>query len=350
VNTAIHRFGLLAGIVLTALALAACDFVREQASGANSAQEVKELRIGRQIGLGYLPLYVMEDKKLIEKYAKQEGLGEISVSYKPLASPAVINDGILSGSLDVGSAGIIPFLTLWDKTKDSKQAVRMLSSISMEPLVLTTTRNDLRSIRDLTESDRIAVPAVKTSMNAMLLNMAYEKEVGPGKSQFVDTLEVPFSHADAVVAMLSGKATITAHMATMPFSNQELQHKEVHQVFSSYDVSGGPTTIMALWAREQFHKDNPKLMRAVYSALNEANNFIAQNHAEAAKIYIAIDRSKLSQAFIEEMLADPNVVYSMLPQKTMLFAGYLHEKGLAKHKPDSWKDLFFSDVHQLPGS
>lgn len=360
-NTVTRGVRLFTGVFLIGIFLGGCSSGVDKATAsvekANvsddtkaTSHEVKELRIGRQIGLGYLPLYIMQDKKLIEKYAKQEGLGDVKVTYKPLASPAVINDSLLSGNVDMGSAGLVPFLTLWDKTKGRDQEVRMLSSISMEPLILTTVRPGLKSMRDLTPKDRIAVPAIKTSMNAMLLDMAEDKEVGHGKETFVDTLEVPFSHADAVVALLSGKSTITGHMATMPFSDQELQHQQVHKVFSSYDITGGPTTIMALWASKRFHDQNPKLIQAVYSALNEADAFINKNRAEAAKIYIKIDHSSLNQAFIEKILTDPNVVYSLTPQKTMLFANYLYKHGMAKNKPESWKDLFFSEAYNLPGS
>ena len=66
--------------------------------------ETKELRLGRQLGLGYLQFYVMEDQKLVEKHAKKEGLNELTVTYKAIGSPATLNDSILSGNLDFVSA------------------------------------------------------------------------------------------------------------------------------------------------------------------------------------------------------------------------------------------------------
>jgi NitT/TauT family transport system substrate-binding protein len=67
-----------------------------------AAAEVQTVRFARQLGLGYLQLYVAQDLKLVEKHAREAGLGDIAVSYAPLGSPSAINDALLSGSADFG--------------------------------------------------------------------------------------------------------------------------------------------------------------------------------------------------------------------------------------------------------
>ena len=42
--------------------------------GAAAQAETKEVRFGRQLGVGYLQLYVMEELKLVEKHAQAAGL------------------------------------------------------------------------------------------------------------------------------------------------------------------------------------------------------------------------------------------------------------------------------------
>ena len=70
------------------------------AAGAAVA-ETNELRLGHQLGLGYLQFYVMHDLGLVEKYAKAEGLANLAVTYKEIGSPSVLNDAILKAALDL---------------------------------------------------------------------------------------------------------------------------------------------------------------------------------------------------------------------------------------------------------
>ena len=56
-----------------------------------SAAETNEVRIVKQIGLGFLPIMVMEHEKLIEKQARAAGLGDVKGVYATTAGPAVMN-------------------------------------------------------------------------------------------------------------------------------------------------------------------------------------------------------------------------------------------------------------------
>ena len=87
---------LIAGGIAAALCLAA----------AQASAEVSTVRFARQLGLGYLQLYVAEDLKLVEKHAKEAGLGDVTATYAPLGSPSAVNDALLSGSADLAAAGI----------------------------------------------------------------------------------------------------------------------------------------------------------------------------------------------------------------------------------------------------
>src|SRR4051812_10452083 len=62
--------------------------------------EIEELRIGRQLGLGYLQLYVMQDQQLVEKHTRAAGL-TVRTRYLPLGSPAVLNEQLLSGNIEL---------------------------------------------------------------------------------------------------------------------------------------------------------------------------------------------------------------------------------------------------------
>jgi NitT/TauT family transport system substrate-binding protein len=40
----------------------------------------------------------------------------------------------------------------------------------------------------------------------------------------------------------------------------------------------------------------------------------------------------------------------MVPESTLKYAEFMHAVGTIKIKPATWKDLFFPEVHGLPGS
>ena len=62
--------------------------------------EASTLRAAKQYGLGYLQYMLMEDQKLVEKYAKAAGLGDVAVQWNTFRSSDVMNDALLSGSVE----------------------------------------------------------------------------------------------------------------------------------------------------------------------------------------------------------------------------------------------------------
>jgi NitT/TauT family transport system substrate-binding protein len=50
------------------------------------------------------------------------------------------------------------------------------------------------------------------------------------------------------------------------------------------------------------------------------------------------------------ILSDPNSKFSTVPDGTMRYVEFMSRVGTIKAKPASWKELFFTPVHALPGS
>ncbi len=131
----------VASLALAALLVAGC--------GGQSAGPVKEIRIPLGAGgVGFLPLLVMRDRNLIEKHAQAAGLAELKVRWIELGGPAVMNDALLSGSVDFIAAGPPAFITLWDRTRGSAD-VRGVAAMSSLPMYLNTTNPALKSLDDL---------------------------------------------------------------------------------------------------------------------------------------------------------------------------------------------------------
>ncbi|HLX28422.1 MAG TPA: ABC transporter substrate-binding protein [Casimicrobiaceae bacterium] len=327
---------------LACAVVAAMTFFAQPASAA-------EINIGRQLGIGYLQVYVMEQHKLLKKHAKAEGIGDLTVNYHAIGSPAVLNDGLLSGKLDIVVAGPTSFLVLWDRTRGTDNAVKMISGLSQQPVYLVANTPRIKTLADFTADDRIAVPAVKTSTQAILLGIAAEKMFGKDQRTRFDKMQIAYSHPDAVVAM-STHSGITAHFASIPFYGQELALPGMHKVIDSYQILGGPATLFCLWTTTRFHDQHPKIIKALWGALEEATKYVKDHPDDATKIYLKLDNSKQSVESIVKLLADPQVVYSLTPKNLMPFADYMASSGMLRTKPQSWKDLVFPEAFSLPGS
>jgi len=220
-------------------------------AGAPAQGEVSEVRISKGYGIHYLPLYVMQHERLLEKQAAAKGLGKVTVNWPVFDGGNVINDAMLAGALDIASIGVPGFLTLWAKAKgNAKLEVVGLAAVGSGSLYLSTRNPKIKSLRDFTSADRIAVPGVKTSFAAVILQMAVAKEFGDDNYAKLDPLTVSIPYPEAVTALLSGRTEINSHVASPPFSYIELDNPNIHRVFNSAEVLGPMTVIMAHTTRQ----------------------------------------------------------------------------------------------------
>ncbi|MCG8710269.1 ABC transporter substrate-binding protein [Brenneria sp. 4F2] len=314
-----------------------------------SAYAEGQLRIAQQFGIVYLLLNVAQDKQLIEKHAKAEGL-EVKVDYLQLSGGAAVNDALLSGSVDIAGAGIGPLFTLWDRTKN-RQNVRAVLATGSFPYYLISTNPKVKTIADFTDKDRIAVPAVGVSVQSRYLQQASAKLWGDKEYNRLDKLQVAVPHPDATAAIISAGTEITAHFGNAPFQEQELAgNPDAHIVLSSYDVEGGPTSPVVLYTTEKFRKENPRTYRVFVNALAEAADFSAQHPEEAADAFIRITKSRIDRTLLLDILKSPESKFSITPQNTLQLGQFLHRVGAIKNKPESVKDYFFDDPHVASGS
>ena len=91
-----------------------------------------EVRIAEQFGVAYLPFTVMKRQRLLEQESARLGLPEPDVTWLQFSGGVAMNDALLSGSLDIASAGTPPVLTLWDRSR-SNLRVRALAAVSGMP-------------------------------------------------------------------------------------------------------------------------------------------------------------------------------------------------------------------------
>jgi NitT/TauT family transport system substrate-binding protein len=342
--------GGMARALLVILAMLIAALVGALGVSSSAVAEASQLRISRGFGVHYLPLYVIEAKGLLQMQAAAEGLGDIKPEFLLIDGGNNINDAILSGAVDIASTGTGGFLTLWAKTKGNPRLeVIGLGGSASGGMTMTSRNPAMRTLRDVTEQDRIAVPGIKTSLGAIMLQMAVAKEFGEMHYARLDHLTVGMAYPDAVAAMLSGRGEITAHVASAPFSYMELDSPGIHKVFNSVELFGHVTTIMA-FTTERFRAANPKLTACFAAALKDAVQFVAANKQEAAQIYARAARLKSPEAEILRIINDPDVRFTLQPEGIMVYANFMHRIGLLKVQPATWRDVFVGELHALLGN
>lgn len=311
--------------------------------------EVKELRAAKQYGLGYLQLSLMEDQKLIEKQAKAAGLGDITVTWSTFRSSDVMNDALLSGSVDFVSLGVPGLATIWAKTRGSID-VRGASGLNAAPLLLLTRDPKIKTIKDYTDKDRIALPAVKVSNQAIILQMAAAQAFGAANWAKLDPLTVSMAHPDSLNALLSGGGEIGSYFSSPPFQYKALQKEGIRKVLNSYDVLGGKISFNVIATTAKFRTQNPKTYDAFLAALQEATDIINKDKRAAAEAYLRITGDKTPIDEFMVMMNDPDIEFTRTPLNMLKLVDFMHKTGAIKVKPNSWQDLFFENVHGMGGS
>lgn len=315
---------------------------------SSGAQAEGKISIAQQFGIGYLILDVVRDQQLIEKHGKAQGL-EIKVDWNSISGATAMNEALLTGALDVVSAGVPPMLTVWDRTK-GKQNVKAIAALGSMPNYLLTNNPNIKTLKDFSDKDRIAVPAAGVGFQSRTLQIETAREFGDDQFKRFDNISVSLPHPDATAALIAGGSEINSHFSSPPFQYQALQNPNVHKVLSSYDILGGPATFNVLYTTEKFHDENPKTYKAFYDALAEAENIIKADKPAAAQAYIRVEQSKLPLALVEQIVKDPEIDFTVVPQRTFIYAEKLQELGVLKNKAASWKDYFFEEAHSGAGS
>jgi NitT/TauT family transport system substrate-binding protein len=303
--------------------------------------EVSELRIPLGAGgFGFLPLFMMQKYKLIEKYALESGV-TVAVNWSKLGGASIMNDILLSGTAHIISAGPPGFITLWDRTQGNL-GVKGIAAISTLPVRIDARVSELKSLDAISGTQKIGVAGVKVSIASTIMQMYALKKYGKDQVYRFDTYTVNSTHPDAVIALLTGHSTIVAHGSSVPFDYRELKDPNIKTILSSYDVLGGPATFTMMSTTKKFHDENPKLMVAVVRALKRAQEMIGENKRDAASVLLdSMGGKGWTIDELVKILNDPTTIYSIKPEHVLAYAEYMYEVGSIKHKPKAIDELFF---------
>ncbi|MBV9554699.1 MAG: ABC transporter substrate-binding protein [Alphaproteobacteria bacterium] len=314
-----------------------------------AAAESATLRIVVPLDLASLPLIVAAHDRLIEKQAEARGV-QLDVQWLvPNGGNPV--DELLRGQADIAATPDLgEFLLAWDRYTGSPQEIRGLAALARMPYQLLSRNPAIATIRDFTAKDRIAVPAVKTSLPAIMLEMAAANEWGAKQYDKLDALTVARNAEEADSALHGGKGEIDTDFARMPYADDERSDPAVHRVMDSFDIAG-PHSVGAVLATGQFRDANPKICNALVDALTGVDAYIKSHRGGAAELYVRAAKEQGWQVEdLTDMLGDPDTSFETAPAGTLRLALFLHQIGRIKHKPDSWQAMFFPEIHKQPGS
>jgi NitT/TauT family transport system substrate-binding protein len=216
-------------------------------------------------------------------------------------------------------------------------------------MTLYTINPHVKTIADFTDSDRIAVPTVRLSFNAMMLQMAADALWHDPRR--LDHLTVALGHPDAVTALSAGygKASITAHIAVQPFTDRGLKLPGAHIITDSRRVFGGPLTQITLLATKQTKDKNPMLFKAVANALEQSIRLANADKRAAAVLWKEAQKAPDNVDDLLAQLNDPGFEFTSQPHRIAYFAAFLNRIGRLKAKVGDWKDLFWEPAQQQQG-
>ena len=317
--------------------------------GAALAQQAREIKVTRQPSIIYMPTYVMEAQHMIEAHAAALGAPGLKVEWLVFSGGGNATDALLAGSIDVVNTGPGNMLLLWDRTRGGVKGIVASSGL---PLTLISRDPRLRTLSDFTEADRIAVPTVKVSTQAVLLQIAAAKLFGADNWGRLDGNTVQMGHPDAVVAMSNPRHEVSSHFSAPPFSFQELRTVPgAHVVTDDRGILGSPLTNAVFFATTKFGDANPLVIQAIREAAVEADAFIRADPRRAIEIYRAGsgDRTPVDElmAMREQRGMDD---YGPRPEGTLLLAQHMYRTGTLKTLPKAWTDYFFASSAGLGGS
>jgi NitT/TauT family transport system substrate-binding protein len=308
--------------------------------------EVIEVNLSQQFGLAFLPIMVMENQKFVEKQLAARGLKDTKATFTKMAGPSVMVDAMLAGALHFAAQGPPSLALLWDRTKGG---VKGIGGICTYDLWLNTRNTNVNSVKDLTEKDRIAVPSVKVSTQAILLQMLAEREFGVGQHNKFDALTIALGHPDAMAAVMNPAGEVNAHFASSPFHETEVK-AGLKTLTTAFGINGGQSSQLLFTTTEKFRAENPKTYEAVVAAFEEALAWINADKRRGVKLYLDMsgDKKTTEDEGIA-MVTSPGFDYTRTPMKVGKLFEFMARTGTIKTKPATWKDLFFADAHVLPG-
>ena len=101
---------------------------------------------------------------------------------------------------------------------------------------------------------------------------------------------------------------------------------------------------------KKYHDSNPQAVKVFLAALAEAQDIINKEPQRAAEIYLQSTAEKFAPQEIAEMFKEEGNVFQSLPSGVHKTGTFMAKVGMIHRAPGSWKDFFFSELHNAAGA
>lgn len=313
------------------------------------AQAAATVTLTRQPSIIYLPNFLMENRRLVEAQAAKLGLPSLSTKWITFNGGGAATDALLAGGVDIVNTGAGNMLLLWDRTKGR---VKGIVATCAQPLILVSREARIRSIEDFRPTDKIALPTVKISTQAILLQIACVEKWGKDSAFRLDANTVQLGHPDGLSAMLNMNGEIGSHFTAPPFHFEELKRVPgAHIVTDSSRIMGEPMSQACFFTTTKYAEANPVVVQAVRAATQEAVDMIRDDLRGSVRIYLKASGDPVGEDSLMDLFGQPNMLdYFTKPQATLRLARHLHATGVLKTEPKAWTDYFLPAAGDLEGS
>ena len=322
---------------IVAVAAAACGGsagTGTTASSPGAAKAPSSLVIAYQPGIGYAPLLIIQQQRMIET-----DFPNTRVDFRLLSNGDVIRDGIIAGQIQIGSGGVGPFLVGWAKGVD----YQLVASMNRMDLWLNVKDPSIKSVKDLKPGMKVASPAID-SIQAVAFRKEVENQLGDAHK--LDSTLVAMSHPDGVQNLFAG--SIAAHYTSPPFQFQEVD-RGAHTIAHSFDALG-PSTFNSVFTSKKFYGEYPQFMDKFYGYILKADQMIKNDPAGAAKLVAGADgKPELADQY-RDWMTRQGVSYDTVPAGFLKYAEFMKKIGFIDRTPGSVKDLELPFLQKVGGS
>jgi NitT/TauT family transport system substrate-binding protein len=329
----VRRTPLLLGLAAAVAAAAVAVGVAGAAADRAYAGPPSTLTIAYQPGLGYAPLILMKELRVIEN--RYPGT---KVEWKVLASGTPITNGVIAGQIQIGAVGVGPMLVGWARGVNWK----IISPLNDGDLWLMARDPNIRTIADL-RGKKIATPT-NTSIQAVTLRKMAEVKLGSSKA--LDSGLLSMDHPDGMNALLSGQ--IDAHFTSPPFQFQE-KVRGAHIVSRSYNYFGAHTFLVNVMTQD-FYDDHRDFAGQFYKDIQAMHKLIKTNPLKVATLLSRDAGGNPTPRQFKQWIGNPALTWTTRPRGLIRYAYFMNRTDQLTKMPRSWRDLVFPPVYPTNGS
>lgn len=322
-------------LIIGLLAIALCECGQNAGDTANSTEtignEVVRITIAYQSSVGYAPLIVMKENHLIEDaYA-----GDIYVNWVEMNNGSEINEGLISGSIDVGTMGVPVAIT----GIEAGSPYRIAFGLSAQPYSILTNSDNINSLTDISASDQIAITNINSQPH-ILLAMAAKAELGDAHA--LDSNLTILGNADGYSAIISG--AVSCHMVISPYNFMEINNKgtTIHEIKISDDIWPAENTALVGVVTEKLQKNSPDIYEALLTAIDNAMLYIAENPESTAEMLA--EGYDASPDEILTWMQDTRSSYNSELHGVTSMANFMVKEGFLENGPSSINELIYENV------